>query len=205
MTSVSDESLARLRAFAHELAGMAKTGLEFVQNDYDRERYGRTLQIAEELAAMTFPDGLPRDAAYLGDIGVVTPKTGCTIAAFRDGAILLIRRADNGRWALPGGWAEINTSPSENAVRELREETGFIGEVERLLGVFDNRRFQSSNPYHFWTLLFRARIVGGAATPSTETTHVAFFGRHEIPAEASPHQRAMIECAFADAHQAVFP
>ena len=73
---MSADSLATLRAFAFELAGMAKTGLEFVNNEYDRDRFERTLGIAEKLAAMTFPDGIPQSSEYLAELGVVTPKTG---------------------------------------------------------------------------------------------------------------------------------
>lgn len=195
---MSAEALAELRAYAFELAGMAKSGLEFTRDEYDRDRFERTLRIAETLAAMTFPDGLPRGVEYLADLGVVTPKTGCTVAAFDDdGRILLIQRADNGRWALPGGYAEIGSPPSTNALRELREETGFEGDIERLLGVFDTRAFGSAHPYQHYVLLFRARIVGGVATPSAETIAVRFFDADAVPAGMSATQRAMVEHAFA--------
>lgn len=202
---MSTEPLADLRAFAFELAGMAKTGLEFVTNEYDRDRFERTLRIAESLAAMTFPDGIPRSSEYLADLGVVTPKAGTAVATFDDRSrILLIRRADNGRGALPGGYAEIGSPPSANALRELREETGFEAEIERLLGVFDNRAFGSTSPYQFYVLLFRGRILRGQATPSPETTAVAFFAREALPGPVSAFQRAMIEHAFGPRAEPVF-
>lgn len=134
--------------------------------------------LAFELAAMTFPNGIPQSSEYLADVGVVTPKAGTAVAAFDDRArILLIRRADDGRWGLPGGYAEIGSPPSANAIRELHEETGFEAELQRILGVFDNRAFRSSSPYQFYVLLFRARLLRGEATPSPETTAVALFAR----------------------------
>ena len=146
---------------------------------------------------MTFPDGFPQGTEYLGELGVVTPKTGCTVAAFDDRRRLLcIRRADNGRWGLPGGYAEIGSTPSANALRELREETGFNGEIERLLGVFDTRAFGSDAPYQHYVLLFRARLVGGEARTSNETAEVAFFGEDDIPRDMSRTQRAMVDLAF---------
>jgi ADP-ribose pyrophosphatase YjhB (NUDIX family) len=196
---VSTGSIERIRAFAHELAAMAKTGLEFVKDDYDRDRFHRTIRIAEELAGMTFLNGLPPGREFVSDIGVVTPKTGCCVAAFdQAGRILLIRRSDTGRWALPGGYAEVNSSPSANALRELREETGFEASIERLLGVFDNRAFASTSPYHFYTLLFRARLTGGSAQTSAETSAVEFFPAEGMPGEMSRFQRAMVDWAFAD-------
>lgn len=205
MAAMSEEAVARVRSHAHELAAMAKTGLAYATNDYDRDRYSRVLRIAEELAGMTFPDGLPQDREYERDIGVITPKTGCSAAAFDDGGrLLLIRRADTGRWALPGGWGEVGTPASANALRELREETGFEGVVERLLGIFDNRRLGGTSPYHIWTLLFRVRLTGGEATPSPETPAVAFFARDELPEDMSVFQRALVTHALADAREAVF-
>ncbi len=202
---MSSDPLAALRAYAFELAGMAKSGLEFVANEYDRDRFERTLRIAETLAAMTFPEGIPQGAEYLADLGVVTPKVGCAVAAFDEaGRILLIRRADNGRWALPGGYAEIGAPPSVNALRELREETGFAGEIERFLGVFDNRQYASVAPYQFYVLLFRARLTGGAARTSLETTAVEFARRGDLPDDMTPFQRTMAEHAFAGAKGAAF-
>jgi ADP-ribose pyrophosphatase YjhB (NUDIX family) len=202
---MSQDSLAALRAYAFELAGMSKTALEFVSNDYDRDRFERTLRIAESIAAMTFPDGIPQDAEYLQELGVVTPKAGCSVAAFDDeGRLLLIRRADNGRWALPGGYAEIGSTPAENALREMREETGFSGEIERFCGVFDTRSFGSRAPYQHYVLLFRARVVAGAAATSAETLAVEFFAPGELPEDMSATQRAMIDHALSGSERAAY-
>ena len=47
-------------------------------------------------------------------------------AVVRDnaGRVLLIRRSDNGQWALPAGAMELGESIADCAVREVREETG---------------------------------------------------------------------------------
>ena len=55
-----------------------------------------------------------------------------------DGAVLLIRRTDNGNWALPGGAVEMNESVAGAAVRETFEETGMQVEVTGLLGVYSD-------------------------------------------------------------------
>ena len=108
------------------------------------------------------------------------------------------------RVVIPDRLAEVGSTPSANARRELREETGFEGEIERLLGVFDNRVYGSRHPYHFYILLFRARLVGGEATTSAESIDVAFFARAELPADMAETQHAMIEHAFADPSLAAF-
>src|SRR5579871_4110696 len=117
-----------LLAIADELRAMASNGLLFSQNPYDRARYERLLVIAAEMAAagsglteQTFLD------IWRSESGYITPKVGVAAAVTDDaGRLLLIRRRDNGLWAMPGGWAEIADTPAAGAIREVQEETGFI-------------------------------------------------------------------------------
>src|SRR5260370_9737610 len=119
---------------------MAKTGLLFVENDYDRDRYQRTLVIAEALVGLTIAADFTPERPYLPDLGIPTPKIGCSVAAFDDaGRVVLIQRSDNKRWAVPGGMAEIGSSPSANALRGLHEETGFEAQIERPIGIYYNQ------------------------------------------------------------------
>ena len=151
---------------------------------------------------------MPVSAADRGDPPSASsrrPKTVCASAAFaQDVRLAVIRRADNGRWALPGGYADVGATPSENARRELREETGLEAELERLIGVYDNRRYGSVAAYQFYTLLFRARITGGAARPSHETTDVRLVTPREAPDEMNEMHRAMIRDALAASGAPVF-
>jgi ADP-ribose pyrophosphatase YjhB (NUDIX family) len=193
----------QLRFWAHELAAMSRTGLEFASNEYDRDRFVRSARIAEGIASLVIDQEFTPERPYLDDIGIATPKVGCSVAAFDDaGRVALIKRADNGRWALPGGYAEVGTPPSENALRELHEETGFDGELVRLVGVYDNRQFHSTSPYQFYICCFRARLVGGAATPSVETVEVVLTAPDDLPADMSALQRAMLADA-ADASRPI--
>jgi ADP-ribose pyrophosphatase YjhB (NUDIX family) len=190
----------QLRFWAHELAAMSRTGLEFANNDYDKDRFERTARIAEGIASLVIDAEFTPERPYLADVGLATPKAGCSVAAFDDaGRVALIKRADNGRWALPGGYAEVGSSPSENALRELREETGFVAELERLVGVYDNKRFGSTSPYQFYICCFRARIVGGDATPSVETVEVVLAAPDDLPENMSELQRTMLGDAVAAA------
>ena len=195
----------QLRYWAHELAAMARTGVEFATNDYDRDRYVRTERIADGIAALVIDADFTPERPFLPDLGIATPKVGCSVAAFDDeGRVALIKRADNGRWALPGGWAEVGSTPHENALRELHEETGFEADLERLVGVYDNRRFGSTSPYHIYTVCFRARITGGSATPSIETPEVVLADPGGLPENMSRLQRTMAADAVARDAAAVY-
>ena len=56
-----------------------------------------------------------------------TPFVGAEAAVFRDGRILLIKREDDGLWAMPGGLTDVGETWAHSAERELREETGVTG------------------------------------------------------------------------------
>ena len=194
----------QLRYWAHELAAMAKTGLEFTKDDYDRDRFERTHRIAEGIAALVIDAEFAPDRPYLPDLGIPSPKVGCSVAAFDDeGRVVLIRRADNKRWALPGGYAEVGSPPSANALREMREETGFDVELERLVGVYDNKSFGSVASYQFYICCFRARIAGGVATPSKETIEVVLASPEQLPEDMSVLQRTMLADSLASPGQHV--
>lgn len=172
---------------------MARTGLEFATNDYDRDRYKRAMSLADGLASLTIDAEFTPDRPYLPDLWMATPKVGCSVAAFDDaGRVVLIKRADNGRWALPGGVAEVGDTPSTNALRELHEETGFDASIERLVGVYDNKSFGSVSPYQFYVCCFRAQITGGEPTPSIETLEVVLAEPGELPESMSLLQRTML-------------
>lgn len=177
---------------------MAQTGLEFAGNDYDRDRFERTRRISEGIAALVIDAEFTPERPYLVDLGIASPKVGCSVAAFDDdGRVAIIKRADNGRWALPGGYAEVGTPPSVNALREMSEETGLEAELERLVGVYDNKSFASTNSYHFYICLFRARITGGTPTPSKETPEVVLASPDALPENMSLLQRTMTLDAYA--------
>ncbi len=192
----------QLRFWAHELAAIARTGLEFTKDDYDRDRYSRTGAVAEGLASLVIDADFTPERPYLPDLWMATPKVGCSVAAFDDaGRVVLIKRADNGRWALPGGVAEVGDPPSANALRELHEETGFDARLERLVGVYDNKSLGSVAAYQFYICCFRARITGGAATPSSETPEVILADPGELPEDMSLLQRTMLADALAASPQ----
>jgi ADP-ribose pyrophosphatase YjhB (NUDIX family) len=195
----------QLRFWAHELGGMAKTGLLHARDSYDQDRYERMLAIADRLAALTIADEFTPERPYLADPGIVTPKVGCSVAAFADdGRAVMIQRADNHRWALPGGYAEIGSAPSVNGLREFREETGFDAEIERLVGVYDNREFGSIANYQFYICLFRGRITGGAAAVTHETLDVRLVDPADPPSDMSLLQRTMLRDAASVPAAAVY-
>jgi hypothetical protein len=105
---------------------IARNGLLYANNDFDRERYERLLNLATQSYAelLAVPEEEIR-RRFLSELGYITPKVGTDAAIFNEhGRILLMQRADGSGWCLPCGFVEPNESPAEGIIREVREETG---------------------------------------------------------------------------------
>jgi ADP-ribose pyrophosphatase YjhB (NUDIX family) len=189
--------------WARELAALAQTGLSFAADPFDRARYERVRAVAAQmLAAGGAGEPGAVEAWLAAERGYATPKVGVRGAVFRDGAILLVRETSDGRWALPGGWAEVNAAPAESVVREVREESGFAVVPRKLAAVFDRAGPPAPGgwPFHIYRLFFVCDIVGGAATPSDETSEVRFFAESEIPDDLSANRSSRFHIARMFAH-----
>ena len=196
--------------WGRRLAAVAQNGLTYAENHYDLERYMQVREVATEMMAAGFQAPAARIQALLaGENGYATPKVDTRGVVFREGKLLLVRElADGGRWTLPGGWADVNDTPSAAVEREIFEEAGFITRAEKLLAVYDRSKHGHEPPYpfHISKLFFRCIILGGEATTSVETGEVAFFGPDEIPELSSSRVTAgQIARCFAHLHQPDWP
>ena len=186
--------------WARELQAIAQTGLTFATNGYDRERYTAIRSLAAQIMATQSDADFGRvEALFAEQAGYATPKLDVRGAIFDENArILLVREiADAGRWTMPGGWADVNQSPAESIIREVREEAGLEVRVRKLAAVYDRARHphQPPHPFHVFKLFFICEVIGGTPEPGTETSEVAFFAENEIPGDLSlgrvvPHQIA---------------
>ena len=95
-------------------------------------------------------------------------------AVFRESKLLLVREKSDGKWTLPGGWADVCESPAENLVRELYEESGFLTRASRILAVFDRSKHAHDAPFafHVYKLFVLCTIVGGRETPVQKPTRL---------------------------------
>lgn len=182
---------------ADELRSIADVGLHFAENDYDRERYGRALSLSARLVAAI--EERPAEevmAEYTGDFAHATPFVAADAAVFREGRILLIRREDNGLWAMPGGATEVGETWAQSAERELHEETGVQGTATKLLGVFDSRLWGSRAKYHLYSSVWLVH-VDDDQTPvaGPETIGVGFFAENELP-NLSPYHVRRVPLVF---------
>jgi ADP-ribose pyrophosphatase YjhB (NUDIX family) len=175
-----------LRRIGIRIAALAQDGLTFAASDYDLERYRQLAELAAEVLSVI--SGRPAEelAVALGrDSGYATPKIDVRGAIFDDQErVLLMREKTDGRWSLPGGWADPGESPSTAVTREIVEETGYHNSVMKLIACWD-RELQGNPPplpVHVYKLFFLCRHDGAVQPPAElETLDVGWFGLGELP------------------------
>ena len=170
--------------WAKRLQAIAQNGLTFAKDPYDVTRYEQIRELtAEMLAAGSHQDLTVLRHWLAADSGYATPKVDVRGVVFRENKILLVRERSDGKWTLPGGWADPGASPAENIVREIREESGFETQATKLLAVLDRSKHPHvpQLPFHVYKMFFQCAIVGGAAQPSSETDGVDFFSESDLP------------------------
>lgn len=167
---------------ARELYSISQSGLTYCKNEYDLHAYQRLQEIsAEIIAAQSELSKETASQTFSMQAGYATPKIDVRGAVFRDGKILLVQEVADGRWAMPGGWADIGDTPSAMVEREVLEESGFTVKTSKVLAVYDANRVEPMEFFHAYKIIFLCEILSGEARPSHETLAVDFFDPAQLP------------------------
>jgi ADP-ribose pyrophosphatase YjhB (NUDIX family) len=175
-----------VRRIGIRLSALAQDGLTYAANEYDLDRYRQLGRLAAE--PLSVLSGRPTDelAVELGrDSGYATPKIDVRGAIFDDHErVLLMREKADGRWSLPGGWADPGEAPSAAVTREILEETGYHSSAVKLIACWD-RELQDNPPplpVHVYKLFFLCRRDGAVQPPAAlETLDVGWFDVRALP------------------------
>jgi len=172
-----------------ELRAISNAGLYYATNGYDKERYQQVLSVAQRLfAALEERPFEEVQREFVEDNWLhISPAAGAEALIVRDEKIMLIKRSDNGLWAIPGGLVEVGETLAEAAQRELWEETGVHGHVTKLLGIFDSRLWNSKTKAHLYHAIFLAEATDFMPRTSNEAVEIGFFGESELPELSSGH------------------
>lgn len=168
---------------ARRLLALSQSGLFFTPLEYDKERYREVVDIATRLLQIESDRSAEelRSTWFVED-GYATPKIDVRGAIFRDGRVLLVRETLDGKWTLPGGWADINDGPRLAVEKEIEQESGFTARAVKLAALYDrNKHDHPPYLFHAWKAFFICDIVSGEPRTSNETDAVEFFALDRLP------------------------
>ncbi len=188
--SGSNDIISQIYSIADELRALANLGLSYSKNEHDRERYEKVLLASASLVGLL--DNKPSlsiENAYRSNYGYITPLIGAEAAVFRDKKLLMIKRHDDGLWAVPGGMVEVGETLANAALRELKEETGLVGEICGLLGIFDSRLWKTLSKSHLFHVIFEVNVPEGDPIATNEATEWGFFSSNKLPNLSPGHDQ----------------
>lgn len=188
--------------WAREIFSLCQAGLTYSKNEFDLERYRRLQEItAEMIASQSVLEKQSVLDSFSMQVGYATPKIDVRGAVVHEGRILLIQERADGRWSMPGGWADLGNPPASVAEREVWEESGYRVKAEKVIAVLDANRLEPMEFYHAYKLIFLCTLVGGEPRISHETLAVDFFDPNELPPlSLFRTDEAMLKEVFAHVH-----
>lgn len=176
---------------SHELMAIANDSLLYCKDRFDIERFKQIRTIAAKLMEMSV-DGISKEQAqeiFEENDGYQTPKIDTRAAIFNDKEQVLLVKDYDGKWAMPGGWCEYNTTIMENTVKEAREEAGLVVEPVRLVAAHSNRKHNNPKSFFYITRFFvLCNVAGGEFKPNEETTDARYFDVDSLPSDLNDHK-----------------
>ncbi|MFS0559930.1 NUDIX hydrolase [Terribacillus sp. 179-K 1B1 HS] len=169
--------------WARRIQAISQAGLHFSKDVFDRERYEELQQLSSEIIANYTGQSAEEVKEILAaQKGYPTPKLDIRGVVFQDGKLLLVKEKMDERWSLPGGFCELGLSASENAVKEIQEESGYDVVPKKLLAVLDSdKHTDKPQMFHYYKIFLQCEIVGGGAQEGVETSEIGFFDETELP------------------------
>ena len=171
------------------LKSLINTSLFYSKDEYEKERLVEMQNVLTELIK-TYATNLSETEIkryFASDVGYVTPKVDIRAVIFNDKEeLLLVQEKSDGRWALPGGWADVGYSPSEIAEKEAFEEAGINVTAQKLIKIVD----KAKHPYpksleYVYKFFILCEAENFEVKIGLETSAVAFVKFSEIKSKYS--------------------
>ena len=171
------------KQWAQELQFLAQCSLAYSKDKFDRERSERIREIACEM--LSFKYDLPLEKIkmdFAGEIGYQTPKVETRAAVIKYNKILLVKEQFDGKWALPGGYQDVNMSIRENVIKESSEEAGAVVNPIKVVAVLDyNRHHHVNFPLGMVKIFVLCEYINHSFNENTETLGAEFYSLDDLP------------------------
>ena len=169
--------------WAQELQFLSQCSLAYSKDKFDRERSERIREIACEMLSYKYDIPIEKvKLDFAGELGYQTPKVETRAAVIKDNKILLVKEQFDGKWALPGGYQDVNMSIKENAIKEASEEAGAVVNPVKIIAVLDyNRHHHVNFPFGMVKVFVLCEYVSHSFVENTETLGAEFYSLDELP------------------------
>jgi len=169
--------------WAQQLQALSQNGLAYCLNTFDIDRFQAIRDIAAEITSShSETDYDTVKNLFDAEAGYATPKIDVRGVTFRDNKVLLVKEIIDGGWTFPGGWVDVNESPSEAVEREVWEESGYEVRAVKQLALYDrNKHGHPAYFFHVYKLFFLCELVGGEGKTSLATSGAQFYTKEDLP------------------------
>ncbi|MEK3888287.1 NUDIX hydrolase [Bacillus sp. FSL K6-3431] len=169
--------------WSKRIQSIAQAGIAFSKDVYDIERFEELREISLEIMMEhTDVEMNKLTELFANETGYQTPKVDVRGVVFQDEKILMVRENYDQHWALPGGFCDIGLSPSENVVKEIKEESGYDVVPTRIIALLDSYKHpHPPQAYHYYKIFILCEKIGGAANIGVETNDIDFFAEDQLP------------------------
>ena len=173
----------KLLKWATEIDSIAQAGLTYSKDVYDIDRFNQLKSIAADIISESTNLELHKVKEVLfEERGYLTPKVDVRATIIKENKILLVKEKLDGTWSLPGGWADINLSVSENIKKEAYEEAGAKVKPKSIIAILDrNKHNKPLYPYGVCKVFVECEVIGGEFIENIETTEIKYFSIENLP------------------------
>jgi mutator protein len=171
------------KKWAQELQFLAQCTLAYSKDKFDRERSKRIREISCEMLSYKYDIPIEKiKLDFASELGYQTPKVETRAAIIKDDKILLVKEQLDGKWALPGGYQDVNVSIRENVIKEASEEAGAIVEPLKIIAVLDyNRHHHVNFPFGMVKIFVLCDYIDHSFVDNTETLGADFYSLDNLP------------------------
>ena len=169
--------------WAKRLQSIAQAGIAYSKDKYDIERFQEIRELSSEILS-NYTDISTEKVKNLfcNETGYQTPKVDVRCAIFIEDKILLVKENLDNKWSLPGGWAEVNLSIKENAIKESFEEAGINVKPKKLIAILDKSKHSTTlNPYGIYKAFVLCEFINGNFKENIETDESRLFSLDNLP------------------------
>lgn len=167
-----------------KLKAISDIGMLYSKNEYDKDRYTELQDISFKLLSMVSGNGIEiLKSQFPAATDYPTAKIDIRgLVLSSQNKILLVKEGADGKWSLPGGWADIGYSPKETVIKEFKEETGLDITVKILLAVFDKRfHAHPPQPFYVYKMVFYCELTSFELTKGFDVLDVQYFNIENLP------------------------